>query len=263
MPSQVLHESKHIIKRVFIGVATGVLGAAIIYFLGYTRNPSRASEIEIKKNTSNAWKAYVTIENNAWVNWDSNSAQLNRSLIAFKAKYRLKDSTYREYLWQDSLLLVHKDSPFKERRRQDSLISVQFMGDLEELRQTKDIDKDFLILLGTRIAYLKEQLEISTEYKKKIASLILEPGTGDYEKTYEKIELNKLNTTRRENITERIGRSIEDLAGSLSKKYEYPFSLTDFKFYPYYISLKKSKNQPAKPGVAPSDPNKSGPVLPD
>jgi hypothetical protein len=245
MANTVLHESKHILKRVLIGAVTGVSGAAIIYFLGFN-NPSKPSETEIKKNTVKTWKSYVELENNMLTQFDSSLAKANRNLIAYKEKY------------------TEKTRVLKEFRKQDSLTFSKSLSDLEELKETKDIDKDFYILLDTRISYLKEQLSASMNYKTRFAVPSLDSVMGDSEKTNQIQEMNKWYNEKMNNLTERIGRSLESLAGSLSKKYKYSFLMSDFRFYPVYLSLKKWKSQkPKKPDVAPADPDKSKPVLPD
>jgi hypothetical protein len=240
MANPVIHESKHIVKRILIGVATGVGGAVIIYFLGFNRSETKASEIEVKKNTIKTWKTFTEIENAASVEFDSSLAKANRKLTSFKynEKYTEKDSIIKNFI------------------KKDSLIFSAFISDLEELSQAKDIDAEFSILLGTRIAYLKEQFAYSAEYKTKFGAASTDPVTSPFEKSEKIEEMNKINNDRMSNLTERVGRSIEDLAISLSKKYDHPFLMSDFRFYPAYLNIRNAKKTlPILSEKAPADPN--------
>lgn len=240
MASPVVHESKHIVKRILIGVATGVGGAVIIYFLGFNRSAPKASEIEVKKNTIKTWKTFTEIENTASVEFDSSLAKANRKLTSF---------TYNEKY-------AEKDSIIKNFIKNDSLIFSKIISDLGELSQTKDIDPEFSILLGTRIAYLKEQFAYSAEYKFKFGAASTDTATSPLEKAEKIEEMNKISNERMNNLTERVGRSIEELAASLSKKYDHRFPMTDFRFYPVYLNIRNVKKiQPIRPETAPSDPN--------
>src|SRR6185295_6719805 len=104
MAHPVLLESKHILKRVLIGVATGVSGAAIIYFLGYYRHP-KVSEEQIKKTTIKVWKSFVEAENNTLTGFDSSVAKLNRALMNDPAGARKKMALHDQRI-EDSLLYV-------------------------------------------------------------------------------------------------------------------------------------------------------------
>jgi hypothetical protein len=246
MANTVLHESKHILKRVLIGAVTGVSGAVLIYFLGFNKNPKKTSEIEIKNNTIKTWKAFSEMENSKLVKFDSSLVKVNRELITYKDRYRQKDSILKEYY------------------KTDTLIFVKHLSNLEELKQTEDIDIDFAFMLSTRIAYQKEQMNAWMDNKRKLGALLLDTMITEAKRNYEMGEVNKMYNYRIENLIERIGRSIEDLAASLSKKYQYTFSMVDFRFYAFYLTLKKAKSQPAKtPDVAPPDPNKPASDLPD
>ena len=246
MANTVIHESKHILKRVLIGAVTGVSGAVLIYFLGFNKNPSKPSEIEIKKNTIQAWKSFVDLENSKQAKVDSSLAKVNRELITYKDIHHQKDRILKEYY------------------KTDTLIFIKHLGNLDKLRQTEDIDHDFALMLGTRIAYQKEQINAWMENKRKLGAILLDTIMTETEKNYEMGEVNKVYNYKIENLIERIGRSIEGLAASLSNKYQYTFSMNDFKFYAFYLTLKKAKSQqPKTSGIAPSDPNKPAPDLPD
>jgi hypothetical protein len=244
MAHPVIHESKHILKKVAIGATTSLVGAVIIYFL-YNRSPSRASDIEIKKNTIETWKAYVTLENANQVKSDSNLTKVNRALIIYKDKY------------------PEKTQAIKDFRQRDSLDREQFKKDIQSLEKTKDIDKEFSILLGNRAAYLDEQISFNIDYQVNFAKLVLDSVLPDNIKNSDIQDINAVYNGKMQNLTERIGRNIEDLSVSLSKKYDYSFSLSDFAMYSYYMNLKKMKNQLSKPAVAPSAPGKTNPSLPD
>ncbi len=132
---------------------------------------------------------------------------------------------------------------------------------------TKDIDKEFVILLQSRLGYLKEQINNASDYKVKFKRIVLDSTMLFDNKMDELKELNAPYNGKMANIIERVGRGIEDLTESLSKKYDQSkFSITDFKIYPYYLSLKKQKASPSMPPpVAPPAPDKDkdNPVLPN
>lgn len=245
MASPVLSESKQMFKRIVIGVVTGVSGAVIIYFLGFNRGKSGPSEIEVKKNTIEAWKVYVAAENGMQIKLDSTLAKTNRVLTSEKTTFAQRTAAART------------------NREQDSVIFTELKIKLEELKETKDIDKELSILFNTRSAYLNEQMINYFNYKTKFDALIADSLSPRDEVNEGFVEVNKLFGEKTHNLFERMGRSIEDLSGSLSKKYEYAFALSDFRFYNFYMMLKKTKNQPKLPEVAPSDPGKEDPALPD
>src|ERR1700759_3428098 len=104
MAHPVVHESKHIAKRVLIGVTTSVLGAAIVYFL-YNRGPDKPSDVEVKKNTITAWHKYVDMENELGTSSDSNLAKVNRALISDAAQYEKQKQAIASFCTEDSSLL--------------------------------------------------------------------------------------------------------------------------------------------------------------
>ncbi|HSU27599.1 MAG TPA: hypothetical protein VLJ68_04405 [Chitinophagaceae bacterium] len=243
MVHPVVKESKHILKRILIGVATGVSGAAIIYFLGYNRHP-KVSEEEIKKNTIRVWKTFVEEENNMITGFDSSVARLNRSLFNDKE-------------------ISKKKTALQVQRNEDSLLYVRSLDGLEKFRKTKHIDESFAILLGTRIAYQKEHRDARMDYESRFSALILDSTRNDFQKNQEILSLNEDYNKRMQNLTERIGRSIEDLSSLLTKKFEYSFSMDDFRFNPFYQTLKKAKSQQPKPPEVAPNPDKKKPDLPN
>ena len=216
-PSTIKKESKHIAKRVLIGVITAVLTTAVVYYLGFNRSASRASQIEIKKNTIKAWKAYVTIENEVQPKYDSNLAKVRRQALDLFAY-----------------------------RSQDSLISERFIEDLGELKKTADIDNEFALLLETRIGYKRQEMSDFFIYFNKFRQ-IGDSAISQEGKSILLKELNDEHERQRQNFIERVGRSIEDVSLSLTKKFKYPFQIEDFGFNLFYQTLKRShlNTQPA------------------
>ncbi len=242
MAIPVLKESKSILKRILIGVATGVSGAAIIYFLGYNRHP-KITEEQIKKKTIETWKSFVIVENNTHIGFDSSVAKLNRVLFNDK--------------------VISKKTALFEQRRSDSLLYLQSLGELEKFQKEKKIDKAFAILLSNRIGYQKEHMASRMDYETRFAGLILDSTINNVQKNEEILELNDAYNKQMQNLTERIGRSIEDLAELLTKKFEYAFSMDEFRFYPFYLTLKKAKSNQLTPTELAPNPEKKDPDLPD
>jgi hypothetical protein len=186
------------------------------------------------------------MENNKLALFDSSLADVNRALITYKTRYRQKDSALNKFYKRDSLLFLKS------------------IGNLEELMKTEDIDKDLTILLGKRIAYQKEQMTEGMINKRELGAILLDTVMQEAEKNYKMMEVNKAFNYKMENLIERIGRSTEDLAEALSKKYQYTFSMNGFRFYPFYLTLKKARQQqPVVPEVAPPLPEDPAPDLPD
>ncbi len=235
MASKVSSESKHIAKRVIIGVVTGVVTTASIYFLGFNRSPNKASQIEVKKNTVKAWRTFVDLENAVQPKYDSNLAKSRRSEI-----------TALEY------------------RSRDSLVASEYIQRLTDLQQEKDLDQDFTLMLDRHINYIRQQMNNAYTYVGTFAR-ILDTAISFEEKSEMIKDLNKELEDKRTNLIERTGRNIESVSFALARKYKYPFQISDFHFNLFYQTLKKSKVRaselPEEP--APSDPQVNEPSLPD
>jgi hypothetical protein len=92
MAYKIIHLSRHVIKRVVIGLIIGIAGFSAIYYLGFNKTPSRPSEAEIRDNTIKTWKSYIGPENDMAVNSESNYKRFTRKAvdrIAYKKSRQL------------------------------------------------------------------------------------------------------------------------------------------------------------------------------
>ena len=235
MADSVTSESKHILKRVLVGVLTAVVTTATIYFLGFNRSEERASAIEIKKNTIKVWKDFVKLENELQPKHDSSLARVRRGAY-----------TLPQY------------------RAADSIIGNNFIIALTKLSETGEIDREFKLMLQNRIEYKKLEMENFYNYYNEFNRIGSQPIS--LELMNEEIqELNTQHDSKRNNFIERVGRGLEDVTEALAKKYKYPFSIKEFHFNLFYQTLKTAKQRkvqlPEEP--APSDPNKLTHGLPE
>lgn len=229
MAQKVLHISKHIIKRVIIGVLTGVVGFSTIYFLGFNKTPTRPSEAEMRKNTIRTWKSYVELENNMAVKRDTLFKKLNKMIIGMQG-----------------------------HRNEDSVIRHTFMDKLETLKKTPVIDKMLYLLLSARIRYGKGAWENYVAFYTRYMA-IQDSSVDQAEKNDLIQELNTDFTNGNNNFTDRLGHTIEDMAIALAKKYKYPFSIAELTlFNPYYQNLKKINREDVKKYIEAMEPEDHG-----
>lgn len=221
------NESKTAAKRIVVGVLTAIVTTVTIYFLGFNRNPEKVTTIEIKKVTVKAWREFASLENATDVQYDSNLSRVRRLAITLD-QYKNKDST----------------------------LAIEFLGKLEKIRDTKNLDKELKLFLDTRVSYKQQELQNFISYFERFKA-INDSAISFQAKTYLIQELNEELNNKRTNFIERVGRNIETVAASLKKRYNYPFTIQDFTFSLYYQSLKKAKDRTAPPSEepAPSDPN--------
>ncbi len=217
--AKVIDESKHIAKRVLIGVITGVLGTVILYFLYYKK--PKATDAELRKNTIAAWRLIVSAENRTHTAFDSNFARMLRQV---PTATRSKHAILQEY------------------RKNDSLAAASFIAEMNELKNRENLDKDFMIMLGTRIAYQQQQSEAGRKYSVRFEAIQDSTSISEEDKQDLLIRLNEANRERLNNITIRIGRNIEYFTDALSNRYKYPFLFSDLKYYAVYMQLKKTKS---------------------
>ena len=123
-------EGSNVIRNMIISVLTTVLGATIIYFLGFNNKKPGFTKLEREDVTVNAWKTYVTIENI----YTKNSTSLLRD--------RILDKIELEDFLSESL---------KE--------SETLRSSLNELIAVEGIDKDLVSTFKRRLA--NEELQFA------------------------------------------------------------------------------------------------------
>jgi len=229
MSTPLKHESRHIAKKIILGVTTAVCTSAAIYFLGFNRSPAKASEVEIKKITIKAWKDYVKLENAEQPRYDTSLARVRREAITMDGYYQMNTDIYKE-----------------------------FRAKFEAIKATEDIDREFYLLLDQRIKNKDMEYTGFQKYFRTFRSILDSTTITNGQKSYLISELNTELNGRRNNFIERVGRSVEDISSSLTRKYKYPFSIKDFTFNTYYQTLKEAKqeqNRKLKEMPAPTDPS--------
>ncbi|HLG38784.1 MAG TPA: hypothetical protein VI461_03910 [Chitinophagaceae bacterium] len=195
-------EGSHVIRNMVISVSTTVLGAAIIYLLGFNDKKTRFTKLEIKEITVNAWKTYVTIENI----YTKNGASLLRDRVNLKIEL------------EDFLAESAKESE-------------TLKSSLNELIKTEGIDKDLVSTFKRRLT----NEDLMLERWSRVINRIKKFETSDW---YAKMsEQQKTDTVMAEDkkyaeqikgLLDRSLTDIEDLSKTLSDHYEQPFSMDDF-----------------------------------
>lgn len=214
-------ETRSAAKRILIGVVTAVVTTAVIYFLGFDRPGSKANDAEVRKNSIRTWKDFVKLENALQPRHDTVFARVVRSAISVEESQRL-----------------------------DSLISSEFVDSLKRLIETPDIDKDLRLLIESRIQFKNDELARAGRYKKQFINLRDTLTTEDY-RMFLLEELNKDFYVKRDNATERMGHTLEDLLAVLEKKYKYPFKLKDLNWYPRFLELRTVRREENRPDDGP------------
>ncbi|MEI9944442.1 MAG: hypothetical protein WDN26_09525 [Chitinophagaceae bacterium] len=190
------------IRNIATGVITTVLGAAIIYFLGFHKSgggSSAESMLVTKENTINAWKSYVNYENNFWGNW------------------KIYASNYTEAGFEN-----YKNNTLSELER--------FNNDIKKLLETGTLDPSFASFLERRLDS-KQQWE--KKYRKHLDKYerLTGSATDPQEKTTKQNEeVSRFQKDVKE-LDEKFANEIGELCTALTSKYSYNFSWADLKMY--------------------------------
>jgi hypothetical protein len=217
----------NILRNILVGAITTIIGSTAVYFIT-NRNKNSNSEMEVmlmtKDATINAWKSYVTFEN----------AYTKKDLSL------LNDLQARTMNWDEFVAESGRESN-------------KFKKGLEELKTKKNIDKDFIQALDSRLDNEKSTTPILQKYSRFLKSMADTNLTADEKMKALQTEGAKWEAQAK-GFTERALTDIEDIAKTLSERYGQTFAMTDFLIYNMLKNQKDSAvtviNKPA-----PSDPD--------
>ncbi|MEJ0104027.1 MAG: hypothetical protein WDO19_16325 [Bacteroidota bacterium] len=197
------------IRNIIVGVATSVIGAASLYFLGINKSgqsgaSSQGSFLEIKEATTKGWKSYVTADNIYY----KNTVSIYNDLASNK-----KLDIYQERMLKE----VHK-----------------FTDDLESILKDQSLDNSFASLLKRRLETQKEIEEKFTVYIGKIRAIMDDNTIPQDQRTQNLSSEDQNYDSIIKGILERAITEIEDISKTLADKYGQSFSLADVLIYQDY-----------------------------
>lgn len=201
MAKPIVSESKNILKNMLITVATTVLGATAVYFLGFSNKKSGFTKLEREEITIDSWKTYVTVENL----YTKNSISLLRDV----GQYGSFSASYEE---------MEKESQ-------------KFSNSVKNLLAVEGLDNDFISLLERRLDNEQKQLPIGKKIYHEIDSVIQYGVDHDWpaQKTNDTATKRLADHGKRtEGMLQRSLADIEDLSKTLSERYDTPFNMNDF-----------------------------------
>jgi hypothetical protein len=204
--STVSSHAKTMARNIIVSVASTVLGATAIYFLGFHNKGGHSGSTDhlvIKEATTKAWRSYVSIDNLYY----KNILSLAKDPALLKDLGRYKSEMQKE--------------------------STRFKKDVEDILQDKDIDKSFASMLNRRLDREKEGEEITTKLIDNLQSIYNSVGSVE-EKRNRMIAENTSYSEQTKGLLERSVNEIEDLSKVLSEKFNQPFNLNDFLSYADY-----------------------------
>lgn len=190
------------VRNIITGVITTVLGASIIYFLGFPKSGGGSSAenmLVTKEATINAWKSYVYSENSFFGNW----------------KIYANNYTEEDF---DS----YRSSTLNELAR--------FNTDIKKILEAKSLDPSLESLLERRLD-AKQQWE--SKYRKHLDNYerLSKSITDQQEKTTKlNEEVYRFQKDVKE-LDERFANEIGEMCTTLSAKYNYNFLWSDLKMY--------------------------------
>jgi hypothetical protein len=218
-PASTAAHAKNMVRNVAVSVTSTVLGATLIYFLGFQHKNGGggaspvADMLVTKEATSKAWKGYVAVENIYY----KNSQSIMKDLQATKQLDDFEENIIKE--------------------------SDKFQTDLPQVLKDQNIDGAFISLINRRL-----ENEKGTEVKmKKYLSNLQAIVKGGYSQTEKQQKLQAEDAswaTYSKGTVERAITDLEDLAKILSDRYQIPFAMTDLLVY---NEIKKAENN--QPGT--------------
>jgi len=203
------NQNTAMVRNIIVGVATSVIGAATLYFLGINKSgqsstSSQGSFLEVKEATTKGWKSYVTDDN---------------------IYYKNTLSIYND-LASNKKLDIYQDRMVKEVHK--------FTDDLESILKDQNLDNSFASLLKRRLEIQKEIEEKFTVYIGNIRS-IMDDNTIPQDQKPQKIQREDQNyNSLTKGIIERGMTEVEDISKALADKYGQSFSLADVLIYQDY-----------------------------
>ena len=233
MAKPIVSESKNILKNMLITVATTVLGATAVYFLGFSNKKSGFTKLEQEAITVDAWKTYVTVENL----YTKNSISLLRDVGQYGSFSGAYDETEKE--------------------------SKKFTNSLNRLLQVEGLDKDFISLLERRVDNEYKALPVGKKLYHDIDSMIQYGVDHNWnQKTINDSAMKRMTDhgKRTEGMLQRALADIEDLSKTLSERYDTPFNMNDFILIQIYKNGKDplSYLETVKPAGGDPDPINGG-----
>jgi hypothetical protein len=188
------------IRNMIIGVSTAILVSTAVYLLGFNKK-SGSSKLERQKATTEAWKSYVTIEN----------------IYTKAATLLLRDAT--------------QFSSYKELYEESLKESAKFLSSIEELLKIKDLDKDMEAVLKRRIQNEKTSMPRAERFFNQLDELNQQAINKDWtEKQFTEAQTAIITKFQEQTkgVYDRSITDIEDLAKTLSDRYDQTFSIDEF-----------------------------------
>ena len=192
--------NKVMVRNIITGVITTVVGASVIYFLGFHNSgPSEGDLLVTKEATINTWKSYVSAENVFYQNYNT---------FAFEST---ADGIDR-----------YKKSITEELDR--------FNKKVENILKTKSIDVSLSSLLERRVITNRDWVD---KYKKYLDNYkeIIRSGADQEEIKRRGNEALQTFQNDVKDINQRFINEITDVCKTLTAKYNSTFAMTDLIMY--------------------------------
>jgi hypothetical protein len=208
-PSTVKGHASNMARNVTVSVLSTVLGATMIWLLGFNHSSGSGSNfLEIKDATISAWKSYETYENT----YTKNSQSLLQDI---------RNIGLDEYIKQ-----IHMESD-------------KFLKSVGELATNKNIDKDLITALNRRIDNEKLTMPKVDNYVNGIKDIVNGNLSDDEKKTaLHNADLKWASIS--EGMFQRAVNDIGEIAKTLSERYAQRFSMDDFLVIQLYNQNKKT-----------------------
>jgi hypothetical protein len=188
-------EGKNILKSIVLAVLTSLIGATLIYFLGFNKKKPVYTLLERGEITADAWKTYTSVEN-IYV-------QSTISLI-------------RDALQFGQLNIITTESAVEAEK---------FRNSLDGLVATDGVDEDLKDFLSRRIKTEKEQEEQTEKFYKSFGPEKSEWASYSTADTLRGRFTGFLEKTKSRFFS--FAPEIEKLSQSLSETYDQPFAIND------------------------------------
>ncbi|HSU27601.1 MAG TPA: hypothetical protein VLJ68_04415 [Chitinophagaceae bacterium] len=188
-------------RNMIIGITTTVIVSGLVYLLGFSGKKPRTTKLEKEKATTEAWKTYVTIEND----YAKSTTLLMRDASQFKSYQELYQAVLKE--------------------------SGRFMDGMQRLMKKKDMDPDMVTVLKRRADNEKSTLPRFEKLMLGWDDLVkraMEDKLTEQQAKDSLVAQSKDYEQRNKGTMERALTEIESLANTLSKRYDQPFNIDDF-----------------------------------
>jgi hypothetical protein len=205
------------VRNIIVGVATSVIGAATLYFLGINKTgqatSAKVSFYEGKEATIKGWKSYVTIDNIAYKNVQSVLKDFQNGLQPDNLSSKL------EGLKESYLKEVHK-----------------FQVDVVEILKDQAMDNSFVSLLNRRQDMEKDAEQKLTGYIDNLRTIAADNTMGVEDKQKRLLNEDHQFQNVARGMLERENTELEGLAKVLNEKYGQIFDLNESIAYKEYKS---------------------------